>query len=101
MNADLLTGIGLPKAEEFEKLDKISRNHWRFLIARVFITDFGADMMREILAKGREEWRHRSKGVFAKHTLKQEDQDFVFEAFRAEIRRRDEMLNHIHRTSRN
>ena len=98
-----LNGIlpSLPSAEEFEKLDRISRNQWRFLMARTFVADMGADVLRVILARGKDEWRHVMRPIAAKHSLKQEDVDWIFGYFQAEIRRRDQLVNDVRRVSRN
>lgn len=100
MDLNLLNG-GLPSAEEFEKLDRISRNQWRFLMARTFVADMGADILRVILARGKEEWRHQFRQIASKHSLKEEDVDWIFGYFQAEIRRRDQLVNDVRRVSRN
>ena len=87
--------IGLPKAEEFEKLDKISRKQWRLTMLRVFIADMGGDIIREIVAAGKHEWRLQFRAIRDKHSLKQEDVDWIFHGFENEVRRRDAMVAHL------
>lgn len=70
-------------------------------MARVFISDMGADVLREICARGKLEWRMQFKQIQGKHSLREDDVDWIFEAFKAEIRRRDRLVGHVQQVSRN
>lgn len=87
--------IGLPKAEEFEKIDRMSRRQWRLVVARTFIADMGGDVLREIVAAGLHEWRLQFFQIQQKHALRQEDADWIFRQFQNEVRRRDVLVHSV------
>lgn len=86
---------GIPRPEEFDKIDKLTREQWRIWMVNVFVPSFGLDLIQQIVAEGRRVWRSRSHEVMANHAMREEDVDWIFDTMRAYLRRQSRFADNV------